>query len=144
MTQPWAPVLTDVGGCIPTRTVNVNLPGNLEYLNTFTADTRPTAGQAQLKIDDAINDVLEAVATVPVELYGAAKNAAMWRAAADIELAYPDRNADADYYRLLDERAKYSWELLLKAAASDNSSNAATLPTWYAGTAPWWADRTDI
>jgi hypothetical protein len=144
MTELWAPTLLDVGGCIPTRTVNVNLPGNLDYLNTFTTDTRPTAAQAQLKIDQAVADVLEAVASVPVDLYGAAKNAAMWRAAADIELAYPDRNADADYYRLLDERAKYAWELLLKAATADNSSNASSLPVWYAGTAPWWADRTDI
>jgi len=144
MTEVWAPTLVDVGGCIPTRTVNVNLPGSLEYLNTFTADTRPTALQAQPIIDHAVNDVLEAVSAVPVELQKACANAAMWRAAADIELAYPDRNADADYYRLLNDRAQYAWDLMLKAATADNSSNATARLTWYAGVAPWWADRTDI
>jgi hypothetical protein len=144
MTATWAPTLAEVGGCIPTRTVNVNLPGNLDYLNTFTTDTRPTATQAQAVIDHAVNDVLEAVSAVPTALEEAAANAAMWRAAADIELAYPERNADADYYAKLNDRAKYAWDLLLKAAEADGTSNAATLPVWYAGTAPWWADRTDL
>lgn len=144
MTATWAPTLADVGGCIPTRTVNVNLPGNLEYLNTFTTDTRPTAAQAQPKIDDAVADVLKAVTAVSAELEDSAKNAAMWRAAADIELAYPDRNADADYYAELDARAKYQWGLFLAAASADDSSSSSTSPVWYASTAPWWADRTDI
>jgi len=144
MPEVWAPTLDDVGGCIPTRTVNVNLPGNLEYLNTFTTDTRPTAAQVQSKIDDAVADVLKAVTTVSVALQDVAKNAAMWRAAADAELAYPDRNADADYYAELDARAKYQWGLFLTAASADDSSSSSTLPVWYAGNAPWWADRTDI
>lgn len=140
----WDPTLVEVGGCIPTRTVNVNLPGSTEYLNTFNSDTRPTAAQAQVKIDGAVNAVLNAVSAIGPDLEDMAKSAAMWRAAADIELSYPDRNADADYYRLLNERAQYEWDLFLSAAESDNTSNAATVPTWYTTDAPWWADRTDI
>lgn len=139
----WAPTLSDVGGCIPTRTVNVNLPGSTEYLNTFTADTRPTAQQAQQKIDQAVDDVSRAVSSVPVDLEGSAKNAAMWRAAADIELAYPDRNADANYYAQLDARAKYEWELFLNAANSGGTGDAS-LPMWSMPQPPWWGDRNDI
>lgn len=139
----WAPSLTDVGGCIPTRTVNVNLPGSTEYLNTFTSDTRPTGLQAQAKIDQAVADVELAVASIPTELEDAAKNAAMWRAAADIELAYPDRNADANVYAALDARARYEWGLFIDAANSGGTGDGQ-LPYFSFPAPPSWADRNDI
>lgn len=144
MAPSWAPTLRDVGGCIPTRTVNVNLPGNEVHLGTFTEDTYPTAEQAQDKIDQACADVLKAVATVGTDLEDPAKNAAMWRAAADAELAYPDRTADVNHYEQLNARAKYAWELFLNAAASQGTGDSATLPVWYSQDSPWWADRADI
>ena len=140
----WSPSLADVGGCIPTRTVNVSLPGSEDYLNTFTADTRPTATQMQSIIDHAVNDVIAAVATVGVTLEPLAKNAAMWRAAADAELAYPDRNADANYYTALDARAKYEWSLMLTAADDQGTGTTGTAPQWYMPDPVWYGDRTDI
>lgn len=139
----WAPTLVEVGGCIPTRTANVNLPGEDEYLNTFTTDTRPTAVQAQVKIDHAVIDV-EAYATITTALEGLAKNAAMWRAAADIELAYPERNADANYYAQLDARARYEWGLFVKEADKDESSTTTGLPQWSMPVPVWYGDRQDI
>lgn len=139
----WAPTLAEVGGCVPTRTANVSLPGEDEYLNTFTTDTRPTAAQAQAIIDHAVADV-EAVTTIGAPLEAVAKNAAMWRAAADIELAYPDRNADANYYAQLDARARYEWDRF-KAATEDPDTGSGTgMPTWTMPEPVWWGDRNDI
>lgn len=140
----WSPSLSDVGGCIPTRTVNVNLPGSEDYLNTFTTDTRPTALQVQEKIDQATNDVLSAVAAVGPDLEDVAKNAAMWRAAADAELSYPERNADANYYAALDARAKYEWSLLIAASEDQGTGTSGTIPQWYMPDPTWYGDRTDI
>lgn len=144
MTEAWAPTLEDVGTCIPTRTANVNLPGDDTYLGTFTSDTRPTDTQAQNRIDKAVNDVIAACTGIDTNLEPAAKNAAMWRAAADLELAYPDRNADANYYAQLDARARYEWDLFLKAAAQQGDTVASAVPQWYMPQPPWWGDRTDI
>lgn len=140
----WAPTLEDVAACVPTRTANVTLPGTDDYLNTFTADTRPTDVQAILVIGKAVADVLGAVSSVTVRLEPLAKNAAMWRAAADIELAYPDRNADANYYAQLDERARYEWALFIGAAEEEGSSNSAGVPQWSMPPPVWWGDRNDI
>lgn len=144
MSEIWAPTLTDVGGCIPTRTANVNLPGEDKYLGTFTADTYPTDVQAQKAIDHAVNDVVLAATSITAVLEPAAKNAAMWRAAADIELAYPDRNADANYYAQLDARARYEWDLFLKACDSQGSSTESGIPSWTMPEPVWYGDRTDI
>lgn len=144
MTVSWAPTLGDVGNCIPTRTLNVNLPGDETFLNTFTTDTRPTATQAQAIINQACNDVVLAVISVTTALEPIAANAAKWRAAADIELAYPDRNADVNTYVQLDARARYEWELLLKAAENQNESVDSSLPVWYMPTPDPNGDRRDI
>jgi hypothetical protein len=125
--------------------VNVNLPGTDDYVNTFTADTRPTAEQAQPIIDHAVADVVLAIpVAISVALEPAAKNAAMWRAAADIELAYPERNADANYYRDLNERALYEWGLFKEAADQEGSGTESHSPNWAFPEPVWYGDRTDI
>lgn len=140
----WAPTLEDVAGCIPTRTANVNLPGDDEYLNTFNDDTRPNSTEAQKAIDHAVTDALSVVTSIPTALEDIAKNAVMWRAAADIELAYPDRNADANYYAQLDARARYEWDRFIKASEGQNSSTEVGVPTWQFPTPVWYGDRNDI
>lgn len=139
----WAPTLEEVAGCVPTRTVNVNLPGEDDYLNTFNTDTRPTATQAQVKIDNAVADV-EAVVTVTTALEDVAKNAAMWRAAADIELSYPDRNADVNFYQQLDERARYEWDRFIAATEDPSIGSGTGIPTWTMPEPVWFGDRNDI
>lgn len=140
----WAPTLPEVAGCIPTRTANVNLPGEDKYLNTFNDDTRPTGSQAQSVIDHAVADAVLAITTITPALEPVAKNAVMWRAAADIELAYPDRNADANYYAQLDARARYEWDKFLKVSESQGSSTETGLPTWTMPEPVWYGDRNDI
>ena len=144
MVYLWAPTLSDVGSVIPTRTVNVSLPGEDDYLNTFTPDTRPTDVQAQEIIDSAVSDVVLAVVAVTTALEGIAMNAAKWRAAADIELAYPQRNADANVYAQLDARARYEWQLLLTAASSQTESVSSSLPVWYMPIPDPKGDRRDL
>lgn len=144
MAEIWAPTLVEVAGCIPTRTADVTNPGSDEYLNTFTDNTRPTGVQAQVIIDHAVSDVKAAVTSVTPALESVAKNAAMWRAAADIELAYPDRNADIDTYRALDERARYEWDRFLEAAGNQGSSTNSGTPLWAMPVPAWWGDRNDI
>lgn len=144
----WAPTLAEVAGCIPTRTANVNLPGEDEYLNTFNTDTRPTGDEAQKVIDHAVSDVETFAATIPTmitpNLESVAKNAAMWRAAADIELAYPDRTADVSIYAQLDARARYEWDAFVRACSSQGTTTGTGIPTWTMPDPVWWGDRNDI
>lgn len=145
MTATWAPTLTDVGDCIPSKTINVNLPGNDDYLGTFTSDTRPTAVQAQRTIDKCTDDITAAFGTIPASIELVARNAAMWRAAADIWLAYPDRDADiTSEYAALDARAKYEYTQLTIAAASQGTGSEARSPYWSAPDPVWYGDRNDI
>lgn len=138
MAITWAPTLVDVAGCIPTRTRSASNPADDRYLNTFNDDTDPTAELAQRKIENAVADVTGAVSSITVKLEPLAKNAAMWRAAADIELAYPDRNADANYYTQLDARARYEWEQFLEAAEDAGSGPDSSVPLWsMPGPSPW-------
>lgn len=145
MAVSWAPTLEEVGGCIPSKTVNVALPGNEDPIGTFTTDTRPTAVQAQVKIDAAVTDVIAAASSVPTALEGVAKNAAMWRAAADIWLSYPDRDADITAaYAALDARARYEWDRFTSAAGDQNASTSAMVPYWNFEESPEWGSRIDL
>jgi len=140
MTYAWEPTVADVGNAIPTKTVNVNLPGEDEYLNTFTTDTRPTATQAQVLIHQAAESVALAVASIPAALNHIAKSAAVWRSAADIELTYPTRNADIDIYEQLNARANLEWDRLLAAASGQGTSTSVRVPQWTMPDPVTWGD----
>jgi hypothetical protein len=143
MTATWTPTLLQVAACIPSRTVNQSDPGSDRHLNTFTVDTVPTAVQAQVRIDSAVESVINAVSTLPTLLESAAHSAATWRAAADIELVYPDRTADIDIYTKLNERAEKEWKLFLEKAESVGGSSEAVNPAWYMPDPVSWGD-TDL
>lgn len=108
----WAPTLADVARHIPTRTRDVATPGSDQLLGTFTEGTTPTADQAQGFIDDAVQWVIASVGALPTglpptdEIMVAARTAAEWRASADIEVAYPNRDMDVRLFAQLDTRAK--------------------------------------
>jgi hypothetical protein len=75
-----------------------------------------------------------------------ARSAAAWRAAADIELAYPDRDADLRIYVLLDQRAKDALaQLVIRIKLGGESIVADDAgvgePVWSALDPPRWADR---
>ena len=99
----WAPSLTQVGAHIPTRTREVGVDN--QYTGTFTTETYPTAAQVLLLLADACDLVAAKVGTpIMPAAYPALRVAATLRTAFDVELGYPERDADvAVYDRLLTE-----------------------------------------
>lgn len=131
----WAPSLEQVADHIPTRTRDARTAGDTTLLNTFTARTEPTDEQARRHITAACAEVLGAIGgtvpSAPTFLYELASEAAALRAAADIELAYPNRNADADRFAQLDQRAKDALQRLIDAVNDAGSGpEGALLPVW--------------
>lgn len=121
--EAWVPTLPDVARHIPTRTRDVKTPGSDVLLNTFTASTTPTAEQAQAVIDTVAGTLLAFTGPLPAsnDIQTAARSAVEWRSAADIEIAYPNRDADVQVYQQLDGRATAAWNQLvtiLEAAGS--------------------------
>ncbi|MET8866531.1 hypothetical protein ABZW11_26635 [Nonomuraea sp. NPDC004580] len=145
MAEPWTPSLEQVADHIPTRTRNASTPGDTSLLGTFTAQTEPTDEQTRRHIAAACVEVLGAVGgtvpDTPAFLAGLAGEAAALRAAADIELAYPNRNADADRFAQLDQRAKNALQRLIDAVNDAGSGPEGGLsPQWAFPDPPWYGD----
>jgi hypothetical protein len=140
----WAPTLADVARHIPTRTRDTLTPGSDALLGTFTEATTPTAEQAQADLDSAVRAITADVGPLPTAgdptvlagLQAAARDAAEWRAAADIELAYPNRNADVLVARDLEHRAQVALELLRRVLGEAGAGLVWDLPDW-GFPAPW-------
>ncbi|MFC9973547.1 hypothetical protein ACFVH6_21900 [Spirillospora sp. NPDC127200] len=141
MAEPWAPSLVEVGARIPTRTRSQANPGDDSVLGTFTTETVPTAAQVQPIIDGAVASVRHAVGTVTAPLYELAKDAAAWRAAADVELAWPERDADIrEVYDRLNARATLALKALTDASQDSGTGADATMPVWAFPTPVPWGD----
>jgi hypothetical protein len=141
--QPWQPALDDVGRLIPTRTRDAGNPGSDEMLGTFTTSTTPSADEAQAAIDAAVRSVLSQTGQLDAtdaELLDQARVAAAWRSAADIELAYPNRDADVAVYQELDARAKYELANLLRRLQIQGEGATEAVPFWAAPPPPVYAD----
>lgn len=148
MAESWAPAVDDVARHIPTRTRDTRNPGSDTLLGTFNSSTTPTADQAQAVIDSAVNGILSAVGDMPTSpaeavqrCQGAARSAAEWRAAADIEIAYPVRDADVRLFAQLDQRAKDELATLKLAMQQENAGTVDVLPYWQMPDPPPWADQ---
>lgn len=145
MAESWAPSLEQVADHIPTRTRDASTPGDTALSGTFSSVTEPTDEQARRHIAAAVAEVLGAVGgTIPVTpafLYELASEAASLRAAADVELAYPNRNADADRFPQLDQRAKDALQRLVDAVNDQGSGpEGALLPVYAFPDPPWHGD----
>jgi len=141
--EPWAPALSDVARHIPTRTRDTATPGSDRLLNTFTPTTTPTDAQAQQFIDDAVAAVQAAVTgEIPGsgDLAVAARGAAEWQAAADIELAYPYRDADVQVAGQLQARANFALTELRTALDVIGAGVVEALPEWRMPLPAPWGD----
>jgi len=145
--EAWAPALDDVARHIPRRTRDTMTPGSDATLGTFTASTTPTDAQAQSVIDDACSAVLAAAGPVPAAgmpnaplVQQAARTAAEWRAAADIEIAYPVRDADVRVFDQLNLRASAALQTLLNVMAQTQTGAIEPVPLWMSPDPPPWAD----
>jgi len=104
---------------------------------TFTEATTPTA-EAQSFIDQAVQWAASECGKLPVdlpptdELMVAARTAAEWRAAADIELGYTlNRDPDIQLYRTLDQRAKDALSTVRSAMAGEGVGQVDLVPYWH-------------
>jgi len=138
----WAPSLADVARHIPTRTRDFATPGSDRLLGTFSERTTPTAEQAQSDLDAAVRAITAEVGDIPASdvVEAAARDAAEWRAAADIELAYPNRDATVQVARDLDARAKDALARLKTVLAEAGSGLVEAVPVWAFPDPPAWGD----
>jgi hypothetical protein len=144
--EVWAPELEDVGQLIPSRT-RPSDPADDSELGTFTPDTTPTDSQAQGHIDNAVNAVLAEVGTLPLTpaaavtlTQGAAKTAAAWQAAADIELAYFARPGDVQMWAQYTARATAALAALRAAMEQYGAGDIAVDPVWAMPQPVSWGD----
>lgn len=118
MPPTWAPTLTQIANHIPTRTREIGVSDS--YAGTFTADTTPTATQVTALIDDAC---VWAAAPAGTPIVTAAHEylrlaATLWTAY-QVELAYPERDADVTVY----DRFRIDAEAARETAAAVNRAN---------------------
>ncbi|HXJ64040.1 MAG TPA: hypothetical protein VNN79_09825 [Actinomycetota bacterium] len=143
--EPWAPTLSDVARHIPTRTRDTKTPGSTQLLGTFTANTTPTSEQAQAVIDTVVGVILADIGgTLPQpadeQVEVAARSAAEWRAAADIEIAYPNRDADVHLYDQLNTRANDELATLKRILVQMGDGVVDADPQWVFNRPPPWGD----
>lgn len=114
----WAPTLVQVANHIPTRTRAIGISDS--YTGTFNADTTPTATQVTALIEDAC---VWAAGPAGVPIVTAAEEylrlaATLW-CAYQVELAYPERDADVTVY----DRFRVDAESARDTAAAVNRAN---------------------
>jgi hypothetical protein len=116
-------------------------------LGTFTASTTPTDEQAQQVIDDAVagleaaaGDIPDMMTTSP-DLAVAMRTYVEWRAAADIELAYPNRDADLQMADRLTARAEAAYQVVMQGLAAIGGGTIDVLPDWAFPDPPPYADQ---
>lgn len=88
----WAPTRSRVAAYVPSRPLVPTPDGRNIDLGTWTDDTRPSGRQADDLIRDAVNWVTDATGALDLTLFQSANAVAAIRAAAFIELGYPERN----------------------------------------------------
>lgn len=146
--EPWAPTLSDVAQRVPTRTRDVLTPGSDKLLMTFNANTTPTDADVQQQIDNLVATLEAQIGDIPdvLTLHPDAAVAMRewvgWRVAADIELAYPNRDADVRVADQLAARADKAWAALQAAMSVGELSPAlGTEPVWAFPLPPPWGDK---
>lgn len=142
MAEPWAPSLSNVGGKIPHRTLEVDDPADDTPSGTFSDKTMPTADMVQPLIDEAASQVARAVSTIPAPMHDLAQQAAAWRAAADVELAWPQRDADIrEVYDRLNARAALALQELIDACDDAGTGADGGVPLYsFPAPVPWGED----
>lgn len=144
--EPWSPGLADVARHIPTRTRDVKSPGSDTLLGTFNANTTPTDGVVQQMIDDTVAGLEAQIGDLPLivaqhpDVSTAMRSYVEWRVAADIELAYPNRDADIHTAAALDTRATAALKVVTTALIVTDEGIVAADPQWAFPDSPPYAD----
>jgi hypothetical protein len=132
--EPWAPDVSDVARHIPTRTRDTKTPGSDALLGTFNGNTTPSDSVAQQMIDDTVASLeaqfgdMPGIASQHPDAATAIRVYVEWRVAADIELAYPNRDADIQTAAALDKRAVAQLAVVAAALAVSEVGTTAVNP----------------
>lgn len=123
----WAPTLSRVAAYVPSRPLVPTPDGRNIDLGTWTSDTRPTDVQAGVLIMDAVNWVTDATGSLDVSLGQSANACAAIRAAAFIELGYPERDSTGKgVANTTSDRLFRQSEQMLKALVDRNRAITGT------------------
>jgi len=138
----WTPTLPDVAGVILVRSRDNN--GVIQ--NTFTENTIPTAEEARMLIDKAVNNVRPLIGTdIPEDLIQEAQDVTALRAAMYIELTFygnevaQNRSVYPHLKTLFDEKVK----TLAQAILAEESGQSPTDALAGAGGSPMYAYPVD-
>lgn len=133
--EPWAPGVSDVARHIPTRTRDTKTPGSDTLLGTFNGNTTPNDSAVMQMIDDTVASLEAQYGDMPTivlnhpDAAAAMRQYVEWRVAADIEIAYPNRDADIQTAAALDARAVKALAVVSAALATADVSAEATDPS---------------
>lgn len=141
----WRPELWGVAAYVPRRTLVGAIDGSGAPRRTFDSDTLPTGSEVQILITDACAWVGLLAGTVDTTLTEAASACAALRAAAMVELGYPDNRDDlSNAKELLAEAVQMRKDLAAANTALGVDDPATTdddlLPVWSFPSAPSYAD----
>lgn len=142
MAYDWAPTPQQVATYVPWLTIDPTVPGSQTYLDTFTANTVPSATAAGLHIIDATNTVGVFLSDpLAVAIKPLATVAAALLAAYTLAIAYP-RDPENDASRIAALLALYQAALktLTDAAEDAGQSPASAIPVWYSPDPVPWGD----
>ncbi|GAA0719882.1 hypothetical protein Drose_06175 [Dactylosporangium roseum] len=119
----WTPSRARVASYVPSRPLVPAADGSNTDLLTFDASTRPTGSQVDVIIMDAVNWVTDSTGDLDKTLHQSANACAAIRAAAFVELGYPERNDPTkDTANQTSDRLFKQADQMLKQLAARNES----------------------
>jgi hypothetical protein len=149
----WTPTRSRVASYVPSRPLVPAADGSNRDLMTFDATTRPTGGQVDQLIADAVNWVTDETGTLDARLFESATACAAIRAAGFVELGYPERSdpmkatANTTSDRLLKQADQMLERLAARNAALTGADGGtpdpavALMPLYSFPPAPSWGDQ---
>ena len=111
---PWTPSLRDVADYVPTRTIPVDSPVETPLM-TFDQSTIPSGEQVYRQIAAATRWVNARILNIPTQYYAAAQDVAALRAAALVELSFPQNDNNVSVTEALMTQANDALKMLIAA-----------------------------
>jgi len=130
---PWVPSLREVADYVPSRTVPIDTAADDPKM-TFDTTTRPNGESVARLIKAAVGWVTATCGTIDSSLYDTAQSVAAIRAAALVEMSYPERDGDTNVSNILLLQADNALKALEKRneilTDTSNDPTANLLPDW--------------
>lgn len=146
----WAPTLDRVAAYTVARTLVPQADGSNLEVAAFSSTTRPTSDQVAQFVADACQWILTRTGAIDASLVGTASSLAARRAAAHVELRYPERQSQNrdDAVQVYDRLIKETDADLTALAAANEAVTgtdpedpaALVMPVWSFPQAPQWGD----